>query len=355
MQKLLFTGLLIILSIFVIASDLPATKPVTGADLQITDVRVIEAVRNEQTKLHTIKVEVGIRNNGSTMAVATQLMMAIKNAGVANVASQGSISNAWVQFGKAVAVPEIAAGKMISNRYSFIETSKVTAGNEFSIRLIVDAAKKITESNETDNFSEAVVIHPTPAPAEWVAVAPVIQVDAQIKKVDTFTLSIGKTEMRLALEEKSNEYIKIFPQGITIKSSQYTEQKSKSSIIAPINLPTGAVIRRVVFYYIVLPQSDGVPHLVLRSNYLTADGGYGINKPITSYWITSGSLNGRNGYDVKSSSSAPGLNIAVVPGSNHYFEILAGSASSTATPQTSVWPDNEKIFIWGIDVKYTLP
>jgi hypothetical protein len=187
-----------------------------------------------------------------------------------------------------------------------------------------------------------------------VAVPATQRVSAAIIKIDTFTYTIGRTDFRLATTANAGEYIKMLPHGITVKKMGVNEGKSANSLIAPVNLPAGAVIRRVIFHYIILPGSSAVPHLVLRSHYLTANGGFGINKAITSYWLTSNSLNTANGYDVKASVTSPGFNVSISKSSTHYFEILAADARPVTTPQQSIWPDNDKIFIWSIDVQYTL-
>lgn len=179
-----------------------------------------------------------------------------------------------------------------------------------------------------------------------------IRVNAQVSRPDTFNYVIGRSEFRL-VNANEGDYIKVFPHGATIKKNG--GGRSKGTLIAPVNLPVGAKIINVRFNYIVLPQSGAVPHLVLRSHYVTSSGGYGINTPITSYWLTSGNLNNTNGYyNVQASGTSAGFNVGITKGSTHYFEILAGSAQSTITPQQSDWPDNEKIFIWSIDVQYTM-
>lgn len=190
-------------------------------------------------------------------------------------------------------------------------------------------------------------------PSEVTAVQTGVRVNAQLAKVDTLSYVIGRSDFRL-LNNNTGEYMKILPQGVTIKTES-SSGKSSNSLVAPLHLPVGAIIRNVKLNYVMLPQGGVVPHLVLRSHYLTSQGGYGINKAITSFWVSSNNLNGSNGYNVQTSGTSQGFNVAVSKGSTHYFEILAGSSQSTNTPQQSIWPDNEKIFIWSIDVQYTLP
>lgn len=192
-----------------------------------------------------------------------------------------------------------------------------------------------------------------PTPVITTRVENTVQVNHQLVKVDTMNYVIGRSDFKL-MNNNTGESMKIMPQGVTIKT-QNSSGKSTNSLVAPLHLPTGAIIRSIKFNYVMLPGGGIVPHLALRSHYLTTEGGYGINKAITSYWASSNNINGSNGYKVQTSGTSPGFNVAITKGSTHYFEILAGSSQSTNTPQQSIWPDNDKIFVWSIDVQYTMP
>jgi hypothetical protein len=156
------------------------------ADLAITEVKLIEATRNEQTLLHKIKVLVTIKNNGLGASPATSLRMMIQNTEQNISATQNTQPNIpWYDLGDPQMINTITAGQSYTGEVQFTETKKVTKGNNFTIRLMGDAGNEIKEQNEKDNFSYPIAVNPLAAPGELVAVIPRAEINARLKKIDT--------------------------------------------------------------------------------------------------------------------------------------------------------------------------
>jgi hypothetical protein len=352
-----------VISIPVIAQKEPGKTIPQTADLAITEVKLIEATRNPATGLHKIKVSVTIKNNGDAPAGNTKLKMMIQNHLLNLVAPPNpQPRNPFLQLGENQQVNSIASGQPLTKEYLFTEIKKVITTKSFSLVLMADAENALKEINETDNHSKQINATAEDR-TEYIAVVPGITAP-QLPKVDTFEYTIGRADFHLQPKAHTSAdlsaffqcFIEMNPHGITIKKFGGDPIVRNVTLIAPLHLPAGSRIRRVKFNYIKLAGTDLVPHLVLRSHHqqTVSNEGWGLNTPITSYWVTSPARDGTEGYRVMSSITNPGFSIAITRGSTYYFEILGADARSTATPMSSEWPTNDKIFIWSIQVFYTI-
>lgn len=348
----------------VMAQKTVVESSASRADLAVTELRVIEATRNPSTGLHKIKVSVTIKNNGDKPSIGTSLKAMIQNHVLNLVAPPNpQPKNPWYQLGDMQPVNPVPPGQSITSEHLFTEVKKIITTDRFQMGVMADAGNKLKEINETDNNSAIVNVTPVDK-VEYIAVQPTIPVGSQqLIKVDTFQYTIGRADFHLQsraatstdLQNFFQTFIEMNPHGITIKKFGGEAIVKNVTLIAPLQLPSDAVIRKIKFNYIKLPGTDLVPHLVLRSNHLTTGNeGWGSNTPVTSYWVTSDTRDGREGYKVKSSITNSGFNVAISKGSTYYFEILGADARSTTTPMTSDWPTTDKIFIWSIQVFYTI-
>jgi CARDB len=368
MKKAILLKFSIALLSFFITIPVTAQKITTDvtpkrADLAISGVQLIEATRNPATGLHKVKVSVTIRNNGDALSPATSLKMMIQNHLLNLVAPPNpQPKNPLYELGENQPVNSIAPGQPLTTEYLFTETKKVITTKSFGLALMADAGNALKEINETDNWSAQINATPEDR-TEYVAVVPGIPLP-QLPKTDTFEYTIGRADFHLQPIARTSADLNAFfqcfietnPHGITIKKFGGDAIIRNVTLIAPLHLPVGSKIRRIKFNYIKLAGTDLVPHLVLRSHHqqTASNEGWGLNTPITSYWVTSPGLDGTEGYRVMSSITNSGFNMPIGKGSTYYFEILGADARSTATPMSSEWPTNDKIFIWSINVYYTL-
>lgn len=358
---ILFTAVLFSLTGF--TQKINTVQDVKRPDLAISEVRVIEATRNPSTGLHKVKVAVTIRNNGDAAAGGTSLRMLVQNQLLNAVApTNNQPANPWYPLGENQPVRAIAPGQPLTSEYVFTETKKIISTARFNMGLVADGGNVLKEVNETDNRSAEIVVDPEDR-TEYIAVTPVREVSVSIARVDTFQYTIGRADFHLQSKARTTEdmrtffesYIETNPHGITIKRMGGAPTVRNVILAAPLHLPAGAVIRRVKFNYIKLSGTEIVPHLALRSYHQAANNeGWGLSTPITSYWVTSPSRDGTSGYRVMSSTTAAGFNMTFDKNSTYHFEILGADARSTRTPEESEWPTNDKIFIWSIQVFYTL-
>jgi len=329
------------------------------ADLAITEVKLIEATRNEQTLLHKIKVLVTIKNNGLGASPATSLRMMIQNTEQNISATQNTQPNIpWYDLGDPQMINTITAGQSYTGEVQFTETKKVTKGNNFTMRLMADAGNEIKEQNEKDNFSYPIAVNPLAAPGELVAVPPRAEINARLKKIDTLVYCIGPADFKLSNRDGDFGYMRLSSEGVSISpNNSFTAPRVYNSLVTPLHLPPGAVIVKISFKYINLATSGCVPHLALRSRFSDERGGWLNNEPITSYWNRgTGNIENREGLaDVRVSNTPAGFRFNIAREVSYHFEVLADeNASSTYTPATSLWPRNNSLFIWGINVYYTL-
>jgi CARDB len=370
MEKAFFSLFKFVIVLLSFNGSLSVTAQKTGgtvpkrADLAITEFKLIEATRNPATDLHKIKVQVTIKNNGDAPSGTTSLKMLIQNHVLNLVAPPNQQpNNPWHQLGDNQPVNDIAPGKISTVEYFFTESRKVITTSRFNIGVMADAENQLKEINETDNRSAEIKNVDPIDKTEYVAVTPTIRTTQQLVRKDTLVHSIGRADFKIttsdavAAPDITEAFVLMGPKGVTLKRLGIeANYKITAGMSAPLHLPAGASIHKIVFNYMLLPGHSAVPHLVLRSHFLTADKneGWGSNTHLTPFWVSSESPNGTNGYQVKFSKTDPGFNVIINEKATYYFEVLADESRSRGIPQTSRWPNDERMFIWSIQVYYTL-
>jgi hypothetical protein len=171
-------------------------------------------------------------------------------------------------------------------------------------------------------------------------------------------LAIPAEAFQASNQNGNNGYYKIRKDGLgTLAGSGET---INNSLIAPLNLPNGAVITRVEFNMLSIAGQGYMPHLRLVQKGLvssaTQDGAYlGIIR-INKYSVNSHAFTGKGGLlDVQTLRSDP-MNLKISNQSNsYYFEILANKSDSPpANASQSFWPNDNYLFVWSVVVYYTL-
>ncbi|MBL7723732.1 MAG: hypothetical protein JNK27_06270 [Chitinophagaceae bacterium] len=362
-MRYLVRSFITLLWLFIYSSGF-AQKDITSqsakrVDLAITNVTVIEATSNPSTGLHKVKVSVTIQNNGDAPSARTSLKMLVQNQIMNLVAPPNpQPQNPWHQLGDNQPVNAIAPGQPVTEEYLFIETKKVITTSRFNMGVMADAGNQIKEINETDNRSAAISVTPVAERAEYVAVTPTVQTIAQLKKIDTLVYTIGPSDFKLSNREGDFGFARISTEGVSIgASTSFSGSRVYNSLVAPLHLPAGAVIVKISFMYINLSTSGCVPHLALRSRFSDERGGWVSVQPVTSYWIAGTErTENRNGLaDVKSSVTPAGFRVRIADNASYNFEVLADENARSATiPTSSLWPRNGTLFVWGINVHYSL-
>ena len=171
-------------------------------------------------------------------------------------------------------------------------------------------------------------------------------------------LAIPAEAFQASNQNGNNGYYKIRKDGLgTLAGSGET---INNSLVAPLNLPNGAVITKVEFNMLAIAGQGYMPHLRLVQRGLvssaTQDGAYlGVTR-INKYSVNSHSFTGKGGLlDVQTLRSDP-MNFKINNQSNsYYFEILANKSDSPpANASQSSWPNDNYLFIWSVVVYYTV-
>lgn len=129
----------------------PKLKPLQPADLTVSGITFVSIVHNPDTKTYLVKVIVTTRNNGQLKSVKTQLAAFTKTP---------SGGGSWTVMGEAGNVNAIDPGRTYSAVYSFKGSSLTIGGVPFDFRVRTDSGNFVTESDETNNYSSAIIINP---------------------------------------------------------------------------------------------------------------------------------------------------------------------------------------------------
>lgn len=130
---------------------IPKIQPLAPADLTVTGIIFVSFVHNVATKTYIVKVIVTTRNSGGLKSAKTQLTADTKTP---------SGSGSWRAMGEPGNVSGIDPGRTYSAVYSFKGNALVIGGVPFGFRVKTDSGNFVAESNETNNFSETIVINP---------------------------------------------------------------------------------------------------------------------------------------------------------------------------------------------------
>lgn len=128
----------------------PKLKPLAPPDLIVTVITFVSIVFNADTKKYTIRIIATTKNKGQVQSAKTQLQAYTKKT-----------SGSWIVMGSAGNVKIIDPGKIYSAVYIF-EGIELPIGREpFEFRVKTDSGNFIAESDETNNYSETIVITPS--------------------------------------------------------------------------------------------------------------------------------------------------------------------------------------------------
>lgn len=171
--------------------------------------------------------------------------------------------------------------------------------------------------------------------------------------------SIPAEAFRPSSQNGNNGYYKIRRDGLgTLAGSGET---INNSLVAPLNLPNGAVITKVEFNMLSIYPQGYMPHLRLMQKGLVKDdrqeGAYLGVVRINKYSVNSFGLTGKGGLlDVKTLTSGP-MNFRINNQANsYYFEILANKTDwPPPNAAQSFWPNDNYLFIWSVEVHYFIP
>lgn len=208
---------------------------------------------------------------------------------------------------------------------------------------------KKTATNRT-NQKQAVDTVPTYRPVNT------ITHDARI--ILPFVLSIPAEAFRASNGDGNNGFYKIRRDGLGTMAGN--GETLNNTLVAPLQLPDGAVIKKIEFNALSLYPHGHRPHLRLVQRGLIDDarqqGGYkGVTK-ITNYSASSFALISEKGglMDIKTIKTE-NLNYKINnKTSSYYFEVLANKSDiPPADVRGSYWPNDNQLFIWSVTVFYT--
>lgn len=129
---------------------IPTLKPLAPPDLIVTVITFVSIVLNPDTKKYTIRIIATTKNNGQVQSAKTQLEAYTKKT-----------SGSWTLMGSAGNVRFIDPGKIYSAVYTFTGSALAIGSSPFEFRVKTDSGNFVAESDETNNYSETIVITPS--------------------------------------------------------------------------------------------------------------------------------------------------------------------------------------------------
>lgn len=171
-------------------------------------------------------------------------------------------------------------------------------------------------------------------------------------------VSIPAEAFRASNENGNNGYYKIRRDGLGTLAG--TGETINNSLVAPLQLPDGAVISRIHFNILSLYSYKYFPHLKLVQRGMVKsdrqEGAYLFNAPVNKYSITSFALSTVSGLlDIKT-LVADKMDYKINNKSSSYFlEVMANKSDQPPTDvRHSHWPNDNYLFIWSVEVYYTI-
>lgn len=128
----------------------PKIKPLNPPDLTVTGITFVSIELTPQ-KYYIIKVIATTKNNGQLKSVKTQLQGYFKTP---------SGGGTWKECGSAGNVSSIDPGKTYSAVYTFKASALEVGGIPFDFRVKTDSGNFVAETDETNNFSEVIIVSP---------------------------------------------------------------------------------------------------------------------------------------------------------------------------------------------------
>lgn len=171
-------------------------------------------------------------------------------------------------------------------------------------------------------------------------------------------VSIPAEAFRASNENGNNGYYKIRRDGLGTLAG--TGETINNTLVAPLNLPDGAVIQKIYFNVLSLYPHGYFPHFrLVQRGIVNTDrqkGAYSFNTPLNKYSMNSIGTNTESGLlDIKT-LVADKLNYKINnKGSSYFFEVLANKSDRSPTDaRDSYWPNDNYLFIWSVEVYYTI-
>ena len=171
-------------------------------------------------------------------------------------------------------------------------------------------------------------------------------------------ISIPAEAFRPSNGDGNNGYYKLRRDGLGTLAG--TSETINNTLVAPLQLPDGAVITRVEFNVLSLYPHGYRPHLRLIQRGMVDDsrqkGAYSGVTRINKYTASSQGMTTEAGLaniqTLKSESMSYKINNKT---SSYYFEVLANQSDSPpADVRGSRWPNDNYLFIWSVTVYYLL-
>lgn len=159
-------------------------------------------------------------------------------------------------------------------------------------------------------------------------------------------------------EAGNNGYYKIRRDGLGTLAG--TGETINNTLVAPLQLPDGAVITKVEFNVLSLYPHGYRPHLRLMQRGMVNDarqkGAYSGVTRINKYTASSQGMTTESGLmnlqTLKSETMSYKIDNKT---SSYYFEVLANKSDSPPTDVLgSKWPNDNYLFIWSVNVYYLL-
>lgn len=220
-----------------------------------------------------------------------------------------------------------------------------------NIKTPVQPNRKLTHNNpqtNSDNQSQDTV--------PVVKAMDKIKSNAVVKLPQVF--SIPAEAFRPSNENGNNGYYKIRRDGLGTLAG--TGETINNTLVAPFNLPDGAVIQKIYFNVLSLYPHGYFPHFrLVQRGIVNTDrqkGAYSFNTPLNKYSMNSMGMNTESGLlDIKT-LVADKLNYKINnKGSSYFFEVLANKSDRPpADVNGSHWPNDNYLFIWSVEVYYSL-
>jgi hypothetical protein len=171
-------------------------------------------------------------------------------------------------------------------------------------------------------------------------------------------VAIPAEAFRASNENGNNGYYKIRRDGLGTLAG--TGETINNTLVAPLNLPDGAVIQKIYFNILSLVPHGYFPHFrLVQKGVLNTDrqkGAFSSNTPLNKYSMNSMGMNTASGLlDVKT-LVADKLNYKINnKGFSYFFEVLANKSDrAPVDARDSNWPNDNYLFIWSVEVYYLL-
>lgn len=219
------------------------------------------------------------------------------------------------------------------------------------------------KNNQTPVQPNRKLTHNTPAAERQTSdTIPVVKANTTINANTTLrepsVISIPAEAFRPSNEIGNNGYYKIRRDGLgTLAGSS---EIIRNTLVAPLVLPDGAVITKIEFNVLSLYPHGYRPHLRLVQRGVVNDtrqkGGYmGVTR-VNKYSASSQGMTGETGLANIQTLRSENMSYKIDnKTSSYFFEVLANRADHPPIDaRDSEWPNDNYLFIWSVEVYYSL-